>query len=260
MSAGAIRAEARRVVLGAELEPVAETDVLRALDRNANDTPPFLLSVALQAGVDPAAALTRAVAVYFHIAALQVADDIADGDCDYVTPAESAGTIAQFMLQDLGFAVLLDAALPNAILREVVRDFALGASAQSLEVRTKRWTQAETRTTAERFGATHYAAYFRLVLHGSHLEADAARLGRALGIGAAIASDLESSDPRLMTLDAGERAELIAWALGATAAVSGTPLPALNSALDRVELILMREFALLAPLTTSQRLQCDRTP
>lgn len=245
MSLAAIRAEAMRVTESAHLEAHARADVLCALERNANDTSPFLLALGLEAKVRPALALARAVGVYFHIAALQLADDLADGDCDYLTPPVAAGTIAQFMLQNLGYLVLLGADLPTSVLRDTALDLAVGSSAQSLEVRTKRWTLEATRITAESFGAIHYAAYFRLMLHGCAFERDARMWGRGLGIGAAISSDFTSNDPRVMTLPPTSRAELLSWALTATSAASRTPLRCLASALDRIEVQLMRELALL---------------
>jgi hypothetical protein len=204
------------------------------------------LALALEARVDPATALARATGVHFNIVALQVMDDIADGDCAYISPPEGAGTAAQYVLQNLSYAALLEGGLPALLLRDIASELAGGGSAQSLEVRTGRFSSAAARSMATGFGGRHYAAYFRLMLHGSKYEADAAALGHATGVGVAVSSDLASKDPRVMTLSSTERSELISWALAATSATSRPPLRCLTSLLDRIDLRLLREFALLA--------------
>ena len=246
MSLPAIASEARRIVEQAALEPSAKEDVLRALAKNGTATPPFLLALGLEAKLSPALVLTRATGVHLNIVALQVMDDIADGDCDYLDPAEGAGTAAQYLLQNLSWAALLDAGLPVAVLRAVALELAGGGSAQSLEVRTEKFSSRAARAMAEGFGGRHYGAYFRLMLHGSAYEAEAAALGYALGIGVAISSDLASNDPRVMSLSRTERAEIISWALAATARASHTTLGCVRAMLDRIDIQLLRAFSLLA--------------
>lgn len=245
MSLAAIQAEARDIATQALLEPSAVRDVLTALAENGTDTPPFLFTLGREAGLDPRVALARATGVHLNIVALQVMDDVADGDCDYLTPAAGAGTATQYMLQNLGYAALLDAGLPPELLRTLALELAGGASAQSLEVRTRVFDPASARVMTEGFGGRHYAAYFRLMLHGTRLEARAAELGRALGIGVAVSSDIRSHDARVMTLLPEERAELIAWALAETAQGSGTSLRTLDALLGRIDTHLLGAFALL---------------
>ena len=244
MSLAAIENEARCIVEEAALEAGAKRDVLTALTKNRTDTPPFLLALGLEARIPPKVALTRVTGVHLNVVALQVMDDIADGDCDYLTPAEGAGTATQYLLQNLSYAALLRAEVPADLLRATALDLAGGASAQSLEVRTKIFTPQSARTMAEGFGGRHFSAYLRIMLHGTPYEAEAAKLGHALGIGVAVSSDISSSDPRVMTLVPAQRAEFISWALAATATASQTSLRSLRGQLDRIDAQLLRALAL----------------
>src|SRR5262245_17597349 len=111
MSLAAVMHEAKFLVERSVLVPEARADVLAVLHANESKMAGFMLALGLDAKVDPAAALRRAAIVYLNIASLQIADDLADGDCTYLEHATGSGTTAQFILQNLFYSALLESGL-----------------------------------------------------------------------------------------------------------------------------------------------------
>jgi hypothetical protein len=212
----------------------------------------FLLALGLEAKVAPASALHRATAIFFNIAALQVADDIADGDCNYLDHPEGTGTAAQFILQNLFYKTLLSETLPASVLERVADGMIAGAAPQSFEVRGfDPWTLAHAKATAEGFGGAHHGAYFRIMLHGSSHESRALAAGWGFGVGVSVMCDIRSKDRRFYSLAIDDRVRLIDWTLGAIEPVRGIDLPSVRRELDSIETRLVGELSELTALHTT---------
>lgn len=246
MSLAAILHEVVTLVDRAGLGPEARADVLAVLHANQSDVLRFMLALGLEANVEPSMALRRAATIYLNIASLQIADDIADGDCDYLDNPAGAGTAAQYILQNLFYSHLIEGGLPARELVAVADDLARGAAPQSIDVRTSQWDLARSRAAAEGFGGAHHSAYFRIVLHRSELENRAAALGQALGNAVSVTSDIRSRDRRFTSLKHDEQIELIDWALDNLEPVRGVALTSLENALTSIENTLVAELGRIA--------------
>ena len=251
MSLPAVLHEAEAIVARAGLLPEAHADVLSVLRATQSDVLSFFLALGLESKVAPATALRRAAAIYLNVAALQVADDIADGDCDYLTPPDGAGTAAQFILQNLFYAVLLDERLPHEELRSVADALVRGAGPQSIDVRRREWNIATAMAAAEGFGGAHHSAYFRIALFGSTLQDQAAGLGWALGIGVSVAGDVRSDDPRFRSLPRNEQIELLDWTVNALQPAQAIGLRSIRRAVAPIETVLVGELVRTRPSTES---------
>jgi hypothetical protein len=84
VSSGRVFQEALRVLLETPLPGVARDDVLAVLEANRSDLLQLFFDAAREAGVERDAALRRSAAVFFWYASGQLADDLADGDCEYL--------------------------------------------------------------------------------------------------------------------------------------------------------------------------------
>jgi hypothetical protein len=243
MSIAAVEREAESLLLSASLSAQAHADVRAVLRANRSDMLAFLLALGLDAKVSPASAVRRVAGIFFNIAALQVADDIADGDCDYLDHPEGTGTAAQYILQNLFYKALLTDVLQLDTLVRVADAMVAGAAPQSFEVRGfDAWTLTHAKATAEGFGGAHHGAYFQIMWHGTSFESCAFSTGWAFGVGVSVTSDIRSNDLRFRSLNIDDRVRLIDWALDALAPVREIELPSVRRGLDSMEAQLVAEL------------------
>jgi hypothetical protein len=214
MSLAAIHARARRFVAGAGLPDEVFRTLVRVLEVNQAQLLQFLFEAALEAGCETGLALDRAAGLALHLGALQLADDLADGDCDYLEPAVGVGTAAQYLLQSLFVPAMLAARVNPDDLHLACMHFARGGAPQILEVRGPVWTLESARMLAQTFGGEYMVGNLCLAWSGTAMAARAEAIGMPLGIALHVASELRSRDIRVMSLDAPARAELVDWAAG----------------------------------------------
>ncbi len=192
-------------------ETRADVDAaVRAIETGLLD---FARAIAVEAGVPAAIAEARCVAIAYSMAAVNLADDLADGDCDYLDEPHRSGPTTQYLLQSLFFQKLCELGLPPDLLHAVTRDFEQVAALQHVELATRRWTFDASRRVAEGITGRQIAAYLRVALHASDQADLAERVGLDVGLAAHVALDAESKDERFWSLDEGDREQLRQLAL-----------------------------------------------
>lgn len=232
-----VREKVLRTLRLRRLPQEAEGDVERALDKVTLSSQRLFCFAALDAELPAGTALERLTVVYLLSAAVNLADDCADGDCDYLEPPLAPGVL--FLLQSLALLPLSRSDLSQDTLGAASVALARAAAGQSLEVRKKTRSAEEYLEVADLIAGEQVAAYLRILWDGTRLEARASSLGRTLGRAGLIFTDLESQDPRLLTVEAAEQKRVFG---------------ALESALAELEeessLRSMAEFVALARGTT----------
>jgi len=116
MSAGAVFQEVLRVFNRQHLPEVSQLDVLAALEAGRPGPLAFLYEAGVEAELPRQQLFTRAVAIYLNFCAGNLADDLIDGDCTYLSEPFRLGPCVQFILQNLFFHVLAEADLPTQTL------------------------------------------------------------------------------------------------------------------------------------------------
>lgn len=180
---------------------VARTDPIFAM---------LMFEVGSHAGLTRAEALLRARCATLQFAAIQLADDQADGDLTYLAPTR-APTI-QALLLTLAHRCGLQSQVPSAVLTELADDFVHVGTTHLWELAASAWTVEDARRAAEGLNGHQYRAYFRLMTHGTPREVHAAREGELFGQVLHVASDFASGDARWMRLDRANRYALALWA------------------------------------------------
>jgi hypothetical protein len=212
VSAGSVFQEAVRHTLCIAVPEAARRDLLAVLESNRSGPLQFLFDACVEAGLPRIAAAERAGAVYLCYCAGQLADDLADGDCDYLELPARVGPGAQFLLQNLFTTRLVALGIPPGVLADAARDLAVGAGEHSVEVRTTEWTAELAMQVAAGIAGCQISAYLRLLWCGTALEKEAGDLGWHVGVAAQVATDVASGDVRFHGLAPADRGALLARA------------------------------------------------
>jgi hypothetical protein len=238
MSAGAIFQEALRILNRQYFPEVSRCDLLVTLEAGQPGPLAFLYAAGIEAGLPRQTLLTRAAAIYLSYCAANLADDLIDGDCTYLSEPVRIGPCAQFILQNLFFQVLAEAGLPHATLAAAAHELVTGAGPQHIEVRTTRWSAPVFREVAEGIAGRQWSAYLQILWCDTHLANRAATIGMNLGRAVLVREDVHSSDPRYTTLPEADKREIIDWAVTATEALRKENLHCLDAALRALEPVL----------------------
>jgi len=142
---------------------------------------------------------------------IHLADDMADGDCDYLSIEKASTTLCS--LFNLSALLLLEVNLSPETCKRFYQLMAGVGILQHEEIRISHWTLEETRKAAFDLGGAVYAGYFSLALDGTSLADEAESLGRHFGIASFVARDIQTDDARYLDLDQQERSSLRNWAL-----------------------------------------------
>ena len=228
MSALFIRNRAARLALDLLREGPGFEDVEATLRKVDPDFAAFYHALACDAGLEDDTAADRAAAALLQFASVQLADDLADGDCTYLPDAQRTGPGCAWLLHHLFFVAARRGGVPASALEEAARDLAAVGAAQQIEVRTSRWDLAGARAAAIGLNASQHRAYFRLVLAGSPLGSGAAEAGYDFGFALHVCGDRLKGDQRWSNLDEPARQELASDALGAAQRLTASPSPALR--------------------------------
>lgn len=237
MSGGAIYQEALRVLRRLGLPEPAERDVLAALEAAQPGPLTLLYEAGMEAGLGREALLTRGAGIFLSFAAGNLADDLSDGECSYYTHPVRVGPYVQFLLQNLAWATLARARVPEEVLVEAAHGLAEAAGPQALEVRTQAWTAPLFRRVAEGLAGQQWAVYLRLLWAGTPL-ANRSTAGHGLGIAAHVAEDIRSKDPRFFSMPEADQREVVRWARAGMEGVRSQRLRCLDAALRRIDPIL----------------------
>ncbi|WP_224240438.1 hypothetical protein [Hyalangium gracile] len=237
MSGGAIYQEALRVLRRLGLPEAAERDVVAALEAAQPGPLALLYEAGMEAGLTREALLTRGSGIFLSFAAGNLADDLTDGECSYYAHPSRVGPYVQFLLQNLAWATLARAQVPEEVLVEAARGLAEAAGPQALEVRTREWTAPVFQRVAEGLAGQQWAVYLRLLWAGTPL-AECSVAGRDLGIAAHVAEDIRSRDPRFFSMPEADQREVVRWARAGMDGVRRQKLRCLDAALRRIDPIL----------------------
>jgi hypothetical protein len=237
MSGGAIYQEALRVLRRQELPETAERDVVAALEAAQPGPLSLLYEAGAEAGLRRETLLARGAGIFLSFTAGNLADDLIDGECGYYMQPVRVAPYVQFLLQNLAWATLARASMPEAVLAEAARGLAVAAGPQGLEVRTQAWTAPLFRQVAEGLAGRQWEAYLRLLWAGTPL-ADQSVVGCGLGVAAHVAEDIRSKDRRFFSMPEEDQREVVRWARAAMEGVRRQRLKCLDAALRRIDPIL----------------------
>ena len=205
------------------------------LHRTRPGTLEFTQEAGSEAGLRGEALLTRSAAIYFLACAVNLGDDLSDGDCSYLENPNRTGPCIQALLRNLCFSVLFDAHLPHDALAAASRHLIAAAAAQRLEIGRESWDAAAFRTVADGIGGQLFAAYLRLLWCGTRLYSRAAPVGKYVGRALIVVEDAGTGDPRYTSMPRGERRKILLWALEAMKTLRDEKLRCLEYVLRPIE-------------------------
>ncbi len=194
----------------------------------------FLWTAGLDAGLDPDELLARCSTIFFQYVAVQVSDDLSDGDCTYLTEPGKVGPVVLLLLQHLFYHGALMSRIPRDTLAGVARRFLRVGAAQRIELRTREWGLANARNAAAGLNAAQFSAYLELLWWGTPLAARAESVGKHLGIAVHVASDARSRDRRFTSLSTRDRKTLLRWAAASAKVLRAEHLQSLDRVLPTV--------------------------
>jgi hypothetical protein len=206
-----MRDEALRRLYELRLPSDGQRDACSAFEQVSPQDLTILLQAALDAELEPARAVPRLAAIWSMTAAINLMDDIADGDCDYLLPAAAPNVVV--LLQSLAIHLALDGAVERGALQAHARGIAMMAGGQCSEVRARSWTGETYLAIATQLGGDQYAAHLSLLWDGTPSAASAHAVGLEIGTVGMVAKDLRTSDFRLTSLADADRLQVVRSAL-----------------------------------------------
>ena len=238
MSAGAIFQEALRVLVRQRLPEVSQGDVVAALEAGRPGPLAFLYGAGEEAGLSFEQIVTRATAIYFNFCAGNLADDLMDGDCTYLSDPFRLGPCVQYILQTLCVRTLLEAELPASTFSSVMQELLTAAGQQLIEVRTKQWSAQKFSEVAEGIASRQWSAYLQILWWDTPLSSRAVNVSMNAGLAGHVVKDISSADPRYSTLSALDKREILARARIAAQALREEHLRCLDALLLTIDPIL----------------------
>lgn len=227
-----------RIVVRQSLPVVSQRDILAVLEASRREPLEFLYEAGIEANLPHQDIVRRGAAVYFNFCAGALSDDLSDGDCTYLAEPYRIGPCTQAILQTLFLEALVSASLPNTILSSVARELIAAVGPQHIELRTKRWNARVFRRVAKGIGGRQWSAYLQTLWHGTPLARRATRIGMRAGIATVVMEDIESRDPRYVTLSKAHKREIVNWAVGAARALRREDLRCIDALLRTIEPVL----------------------
>jgi hypothetical protein len=192
------------------LPSAAERDAHGALYRIEPTSQTLLVLAALDAELCGLTAAQRLASVWTLAAAINLMDDIADGDCSYLPPAVAPGLVV--LLQGLAWMLAMDGGVKEQGIRASSRALAFMAAGQSIEVRTHDWSEAMYRNIVDQIGGQQYAAYLHILWDGTKLSPEASEVAERIGRVGMVTKDALSHDRRFNDLAPAEKVRLEDWA------------------------------------------------
>lgn len=244
MSGGVVYRRAVAAVEGVSLDGVADRELFAALEA-AHKGPllQLLYEAAHEAELARDDLLDRAAGCYLSYAAGNLADDLIDGDCDYLDDAIRLGPSTQFLLQNAAYRTWLCSDAPRDALRRCAEELARAAGPNHLEVKTERWTAERFQYVGEAITGRQWGAYLEVLWGGTPLAARASAVGVAMGSLGHLVEDVRTEDARWTTLTEADQVTLRAWALDVKTALAREPLRFLAPLLRGAAAVLGEEFA-----------------
>ena len=181
---------------------------------------------------------TRAVAIYLNFCAGNLADDLIDGDCTYLSEPFRLGPCVQYILQTLCFRTLLEAVLPGPTLASATRELVEAAGQQLIEVRTQQWSALLFRQVAEAIAGRQWSAYLQILWCDTALSGRAVAVSMNAGLATHVVNDISSGDARFTTLPDADKCVVVAWARDAAQALREEHLRCLDALLLTIDPVL----------------------
>ena len=201
-----------------DIDPGAS--IIEKILRNTDKaTTQLIFDAAYHAHGDLQKALASSVPVFFHTALVHLADDIADGDCDYIENPVAHGVTALCTLMQLFNSSMSSAHIYSKHIFDALIDVGMW---QHKEIATTRWTIDTAKNAAVGLNGRQFEAYFCIAGFKTQHESTLAKAGYAFGIAGHFMNDIFSHDPRLYDLPQADRNKLIRWAL---TLMEESPLP-----------------------------------
>jgi hypothetical protein len=238
MSAGAIFQEALRIVVNHHLAEESQNDLVAALEAGNPGPLTFLYEAGAEAKLSPKEIVDRAVAIFFCFCALNLCDDLSDGDCSYFSEPYRTGPCADFLLQVLFFELLGRIELPRSTLRSVLNDLFEAGGAQLIELRNKKWTAPVSRLVGEGIGGRQWSAYMQILWSGTSFSRRAPAIGMNIGFATYVFEDIQSGDRRFVALSRAHKRQMLEWAASAVGALRAERIKCLDTMLETVEPVL----------------------
>jgi hypothetical protein len=220
-----IRRAVLRSLTFCTLPKLAEVDVQAAIDRVPEASQSLLIQAAEDAGLPDSIAVERLASLWVMAAAVNLADDLADGDCDYL-PARVAPGVS-FLLQALATTLAARGRVSAAGIEASSLALTRAAAGQSLEVRMEGWTAPQYLEVAELIAGQQYGAYFRLLWEGTRWEESSFAIGRDVGVVGIAMTDVASHDRRFGSMSTGDQALVLGHCLTRLRALEETALPSI---------------------------------
>jgi hypothetical protein len=239
-----VRAAVLHTLAFRRLPTVAERDVYAALERVDPASQQLLIQAAEDAALNVRVALERLSCLWMLAATVNLADDLADGDCDYLEPRVAPGV--SFLLHALSGVCAARSELSPAAWADYSEYLAQAAAGQCLEVRAARLDAAGYLEIARLIAGRQYAAYLRILWDGSRLADRALPLGLALGTVGLVMTDVVSNDRRLTEMRHEERETVLKRAAASLDELTGQGLACLD-AFSRLAKPLLAGTALPRP-------------
>jgi len=237
VSAGGVFQAALRTVNGFGLASEAQRDVVTAMERGRSSLA-MLYAMGHDAGLAYDPLMARAAGLFLGFCAGNLADDLVDGDCTYLTPPYRLGPGLQYLLQNAFVTALVDADIPAAVLGAATRELVQAAASHQCEVRTGVWTAEIYRRIGQGIAGRQWAAYLRILWHATPLEQKAEPIGLVLGELGHIAEDVRSRDARFFGMSSEDQRSVLSWALESLPPLRAYNLPAVDAMLRSVEPVL----------------------
>ena len=166
--------------------------------------------LALHSGLNHNDALSRCHALLLQHCAIHLADDLADGDCDYLNQPYQQGTTALFSLQQAFALALCELPLSSGTRETLHRDLLAVGLAQHAELSTSRHALEQAMYLASDLNGKQFRAYFMLCSDAGQQDTMGA-MGYAFGVCNHVANDIRSRDTRYTSLTTDEQQQLRQW-------------------------------------------------
>jgi hypothetical protein len=236
MTGAAVFNQALRELRGLELAAEAERDLVAALRAAAPGPCDLFYALAHEVSPSRDELLARCSGLFCAFAAGNLADDLIDGDCDYLSRPSAIGPSVQFGLQHLAYSILLRSDVPATTTSNMARDLATGGGAEHHEHGHDGWSMKRFVLVAEGIAGLQWRAYLPVLWAGGGRE-NASGLGRALGLALHLAEDIRTEDTRFVSLPEADRREVARWGAALATELRASRSPCLENVASSLESI-----------------------
>ena len=229
MTGAAVFNQALREIRRLELDADAERDFVLALEAARPGPLDLFYGLAHEAGLSRDELMLRTAGLFCGFAAGNLADDLIDGDCDYLSRPAAIGPSVQYGLQHLGYALLLRSDTDADAVAAMARHLALAGGAEHRERGS--YDAQKFIDVAEGIAGLQWQGYLPVLWAGRE-GVDSSELGRVLGLALHVAEDIRSRDERFVSMSLADRRQIARWGLDLIEALKRAGSPCLARVAD----------------------------